>query len=192
VRGPFAFCDAIILGAELFLASILLFGLRLFYLWERFDEKAARMGWPMSDGGIRSGTLHLSDEDFVREFESCELAGASFHHADHVRLTWIYVREFGESVATERVLAGILQFATHSGSPKKFHFTQTCAWVRLIAAARGDASELATFLEFIAAHQELLDANALARYYSKTLLDSPAARSEWVEPDIGPLPSACK
>ena len=146
----------------------------------------------MSDGLIRSGTLHLSDEEFVRAFESCELDGASFHHADHVRLTWIYVRQFGEEAATERVLAGILRFATHNGSPKKFHCTQTCAWVRLIAAAQGDASELATFLEFIAAHPELLDVNALARYYSKTLLDSPAARSEWIGPDISPLPSVCK
>ena len=146
----------------------------------------------MSGGGIRSGTLYLSDEEFVRAFESCELAGASFHHADHVRLTWIYVRQFGESVATERVLAGIRGFAIRHGSPKKFHFTQTCAWVRLIAAAQRNSPKMTTFVEFIAAHPDLLDANALARYYSKTLIDSPAARSEWIEPDISPLPSSCK
>ena len=146
----------------------------------------------MCDSGIRSGTLHLGDEEFVRAFESCELAGASFHHADHVRLTWIYVRQLGEEVATDRMLVGIRRFATHNGSPKKFHFTQTCAWVRLIASAQRDSSELTAFLEFVAAHPELLDANALTPYYSKTLLDSPAARSEWVEPDVSPLPSVRK
>ena len=146
----------------------------------------------MAGDSIRSGTLHLSDEEFVRAFESCGLAGSAFHHADHLRLTWIYIRQFGEQVATERVVAGIRRFSTHNGSPKKFHFTQTCAWVRLIAAAYGSAPELAVFTEFVAAHPKLLEANALTRYYSKTLLDSPTARSEWVDPDVSPLPSICK
>jgi hypothetical protein len=159
---------------------------------ERCDAKAARMGWSMSGGGIRSGTLHLSDEEFVRAFENCELAGASFHHADHVRLTWIYVRQFGEEAATERMLAGIRGFAIRHGSPKKFHYTQTCAWVRLIAAAHRESADTKTFAEFAAAYPELLDVNSLARYFSKTLIDSAAARSEWVEPDVSPLPSICK
>lgn len=146
----------------------------------------------MSGGEIRSGTLHLSDDEFVRAFESCELAGASFHHADHVRLTWIYVWRFGEQGATERVLAGIQRFATHNGSPQKFHFTQTFGWVRLIAAAQRQSAGVKIFEEFIGAHLELLDANALARYYSKSVLDSPAARGGWVEPDIFPLPSLHK
>jgi CDP-diacylglycerol--glycerol-3-phosphate 3-phosphatidyltransferase len=146
----------------------------------------------MSESDIRSGTLHLSDEAFVRAFESCELTGSAFHHADHVRLTWIYVRQFGEQAAKERVLAGILRFATHSGSAKKFHYTQTCAWVRLIAAAQLKSEDVKIFLEFVAAHPELLDAQALARYYSKSLLESPAARAGWIEPDVSALPLLSK
>ena len=146
----------------------------------------------MGENDIRSGTLHLSDEEFVRAFENCELAGASFHHADHVRLTWIYVREFGDQAATERVLAGILRFATHNGSPKKFHYTQTCAWVRLIASAHRESAELMTFVEFAGAHPDLLSADTLTRHYSKSVLDSPAARTGWVEPDVSPLPSIGK
>jgi hypothetical protein len=146
----------------------------------------------MDNVKIRSGTLHLSDEEFVRAFESCELAGSEFHHADHVRLTWIYVRQFGDQAATERVLAGIQRFAAHNGSPTKFHFTQTCAWVRLIAAAHRASPELTIFTEFVTAHPELLDASALSRCYSKAVLDSPAARSEWIEPDVSPLPSILK
>lgn len=146
----------------------------------------------MNDSEIRSGTLHLSDEEFVRAFESCELAGVSFHHADHVRLTWICVCRFGEKAATERMLAGIQRFAAHNGSPKKFHFTQTRAWVRLIAAAQRKSPRVKTFEKFLDAHSELLDASALGRYYSKSALDSPAARVGWVEPDISRLPSLRK
>jgi hypothetical protein len=145
-----------------------------------------------SDNEIRSGTLHLTADEFISAFESCELAGASFHHADHVRVTWIYACRFGVEGATERVLVGIRRFAAQNGSPKKFHFTQTCAWVRLIAAAHRESAEVENFMEFIGAHPELLDANALARHYSKFLLDSPAARDGWVEPDIAPLPSLNK
>jgi hypothetical protein len=141
---------------------------------------------------MRSGTIHLGDDEFARAFESCELAGELFHHADHVRLTWIYVRQLGERAATERVMAGIRRFATHNGSPQKFHYTQTCAWVRLIAAAHLSSPELVTFAEFIATHPELLGSDALGRYYSKALLDSPAARAGWVEPDISALPSLSK
>ena len=146
----------------------------------------------MSDDKIRSGTLQLNDDEFVRAFENCELAGSLFHHADHVRLTWIYVCRFGESDATERVVAGIRRFAAYNGSSQKFHFTQTCAWVRLIAAAQRGSANVKTFEEFIGAYLELRDANLLARYYSKALLDSPGARAGWVEPDIGPLPSLAK
>jgi hypothetical protein len=141
---------------------------------------------------MRSGTLHLDDDEFVRAFESCELPGASFHHADHLRLTWIYVCQFGEQGATERMLAGIPRFAAHNGSPQKFHYTQTCAWVRMIGAAQRESAGVKTFVEFVAAHPELLDAQTLARYYSKSVLESPAARVGWVEPDVSPLPSLSK
>ncbi len=142
------------------------------------------MNATMGENIIRSRTLHLGDKEFYRAFESCELEGASFHHADHVRLAWIYVCRFGEQTATERVMAGIRRFAAHNGSPQKFHYTQTCAWVRLIAAAQRESSGAKTLAEFVAAHPELSEANALGRYYSKSALESPAARGRWVEPDL--------
>jgi hypothetical protein len=146
----------------------------------------------MGENNIRSGTLHLSDEEFVRAFESCRLQNELFHHADHVRLTWIYARQHGEQDAAERVLAGILRFATRNGGAHKFNHTQTRAWVRLITEAQRQSPELSCFTEFIAAHPELLDGSALAPYYSKQVLESPAARAGWVEPDICPLPSPSK
>ena len=138
---------------------------------------------------IRSGTLHLDDEEFVRAFEACEIAGELFHHADHVRLAWIYIHEYGERPATELMLTGIRLFAVHVGKAEKFHYTQTCAWVRLISAAHNRTPDLNLSLEFLAVHPELLDASALASYYSKIVLESTSARSGWVEPDISPLPS---
>jgi hypothetical protein len=64
--------------------------------------------------------------------------------------------------------------------------------VRLIAAAQLKSEDVKIFLEFVAAHPELLDAQALARYYSKSLLESPAARAGWIEPDVSALPLLSK
>jgi hypothetical protein len=143
----------------------------------------------MSDNNIRSRTLHLNDEEFVRAFESCELDGESFHHADHLRLAWIYICQYGEPAATELMLTGIRLFAVHVGKPQKFHYTQTCAWVRLIAAAQRSSPDLTSFTEFVATHPHLLDANALAKHYSKVLIESSAARMSWVEPDLSRITS---
>jgi hypothetical protein len=55
----------------------------------------------MTDTG--AGTLHLPEDEFVAEFESCRLPAAQFHHADHIRLAWIYLRQMNEPEAAERM-----------------------------------------------------------------------------------------
>lgn len=137
---------------------------------------------------LRWGTAHLTDEEFLREFESCRLPGESFHHVDHVRVSWIYLRRFDEPAAQERMAQSIERFATHHGSPRKFHVTMTLAWMRLVAGAWRATPAIARFEEFAAAHPRLLDPQALAQHYSAELLGSASARSAWVAPDLAPLP----
>ena len=134
------------------------------------------------------GTLHLNDNEFRRAFESCELPNSAFHHGDHIRAAWLYVRRFGVSEAESRLSEGILRFATHHGGPQKYHHTMTVAWVRLIAVAHRDTPALDRFEDFLAAHPHLLDMRALSKYYSASRLGSPAARAAWVEPDLQTLP----
>jgi len=137
---------------------------------------------------LHSGTLHLTDDEFLRDFDSCALPSSSFHHADHLRLTWLCVRRFGEAAAGESVAQGIIRFATHHGGPQKYHHTMTLAWVRLVAAAVRATPSATRFEDFAALHPELLNRAALSDFYSASCLDSAAARSAWVEPDLRPLP----
>jgi hypothetical protein len=137
---------------------------------------------------IRAGTLHLSDAELTTAFGSCALPAAQFHHADHVRVAWIYVREFGEAEAAERVLAGIKRFADHNGSPGKFHVTRTLTWMALVAESRRATPEICGFPEFAAAHPHLFDAQRLLHFYSRDRLESHDARIGWMEPDRRPLP----
>jgi hypothetical protein len=39
---------------------------------------------------LNLGCGHLSDDEFVTAFEEGTISRAAFHHADHVRLAWIY------------------------------------------------------------------------------------------------------
>ena len=141
----------------------------------------------MTDRGM--GTAHLSDEEFVEAFESCRLPGEQFHHEDHLRLAWIYLRQHGMREAEARLLSGIPRFAAHHGSPGKFHYTMTVAWLRLVAAAREPAAVHQTFSEFLGVHRTLSDRDLLSKYYSKQLLEQEVARTGWIPPDLQSLPS---
>ena len=134
------------------------------------------------------GTAPLAEEEFVQNFENCRLPKEMFHHADHIRLAWIYLRRFGEALAAEHMAQSIARYAAHYGATQKFHITITAAWMRLVAAAWRATPQIFRFEDFVAAHPFLLDSGALKKYYSAELLKSPAARTGWIEPDLCALP----
>lgn len=126
----------------------------------------------------------LTDEELVAGFEAGSLA--QFHHADHVRLTVVYLARHGRDEALRRLTDGILRLATADGHPEKFHLTMTRAWVEIIEAARIAHPRAATPEALVSACPELLDRNVLLRYYSRERLDSDRARTEWLTPDLLP------
>jgi hypothetical protein len=136
---------------------------------------------------LNLGTAPMSDDAFVRAFEECRLDPAKFHHADHIRLAWLCVNRYGALEAEAKLLDGIYKFAQHAGAPGKFIHTTTVAWTRLVAAAQNHSPGAKNFSEWIQSHPELLDRNLLTKYYSPGRLETPEARSGWVEPDLAPL-----
>jgi hypothetical protein len=123
----------------------------------------------------------LTDDELVQGFEAATLP--AFPHADHVRLTIVYLARHGREETRRRMLEGLAQFAAAKGQPEKFHVTMTHAWIDLIDAARAahpDAPDTATL---VGACPELLDRNALLRFYSAERLHSVDARERWVPPD---------
>jgi hypothetical protein len=142
----------------------------------------------MPESKFTSGASAWSDEDFLRAFEDLSFPANLFHHREHIRVAWLYLKSTDASRAAERMSESIRRFANHQGATQKYHHTLTLAWMRLVAAALLETSEGYTFEQFITAHPQLKDANLLAKYYSKELLQTAAAREAWVEPDLQPLP----
>jgi hypothetical protein len=135
-----------------------------------------------------AGITEVTDLEFVRKFEACELANDSFHHRDHIRLAWIYLQRYGELDARERIAEAIRRFAAYHGKSDKYHETITVAWLRLVRNAMARVPLDASFEDLTIAAPELLDKRTIEKFYSAAALSAEAARTHWVEPDLQPLP----
>ena len=133
--------------------------------------------------GIQEG--RSPDDDLLHGFEAGTLA--TFPHAAHVRVTLLYLARFGFDGAAQRLGAGLQRFAAAKGQPDKFHVTMTRAWLELIEAARRAHPSAADPDAVVTACPELLDQDALLRFYSRERLFSEEARTGWIEPDRGPI-----
>jgi hypothetical protein len=135
-----------------------------------------------------NNTTELTDLEFVRAFEACELSNESFHHRDHIRLAWIYLQSYGALEARRRMAAAIRKFAALHGNSEKYHETITLAWLRLVADAMTRVPRETSFDTLTTVSPELLDKRTIEKFYSTAALASETARTSWVEPDLQPLP----
>ncbi len=129
-----------------------------------------------------------TDAGFLDAFERGLVANSAFHHRDHVRLTWLYLRAYGPEQGARRVSESIQRFATAQGAADRFHVSLTQFWIRLVQHVMDAFPAIATFEALVAAVPVLADKSAVYRHYSPQVLNSPAARRAWVSPDLRPLP----
>jgi hypothetical protein len=149
---------------------------------------AGQLKDPPSGRTITTVPEAWTDEDFREAFESLRIPNEMFHHREHIRLAWIYSREYPQEQALARMVQGIQAFAKHHGAAAKYHHTITVAWMRLVRHAAREGPQAPDFNTFAAAHVHLFHARLLEYYYSKARLQSDAARYDWLDPDLRPLP----
>ena len=115
--------------------------------------------------------------------ESFETGGVSeFHHRDHVRLAWCYLREWPLLEAIDRFSRALKAFATRAGQSSLYHETITCAYLLLIRdRMKGEVS----FETFADLNPDLFawKPSILDRYYRAETLWSERARETFVLPD---------
>src|SRR5689334_5060013 len=123
----------------------------------------------------------MTDDELIQGFEAASLA--AFPHADHVRLTILYLDHYDRAETERRLFTGLQRFAAAKGVPDKFHVTMTIAWLDLVEDARSTFPDARDVVALVAACPELLDRNALLRFYTSERLSSDDARRQWVAPD---------
>jgi hypothetical protein len=132
----------------------------------------------------------MNDDEFLATFEACTLSNQEFHHADHVRLAFVYLRRFSAVEAMRRFSQGLRNFAAHHGKPERYHETITWAFLLLIherlARAYITQGQYPAWEEFTLKNPDLLNwkNNILKKYYSEEILASDLARKTFVFPDL--------
>src|ERR1700722_17381746 len=114
----------------------------------------------------------MTDDEFMASFESGCLDAQSFHHADHVRMAFLYLRRYPALEALQRFSTSLVGFAAAIGKPQLYHETITWAFMLLIRERLARTGSEQTWAEFQARNADLLDwkDNVLKKHYrSETL-----------------------
>jgi hypothetical protein len=81
--------------------------------------------------------MFMTDAELARALERCELPEGGFHHADHLRVAWLYLEESPTvDAALARMAATLRRFAAAVGQPEKYSDAITAFWMHQLAAAR--------------------------------------------------------
>jgi hypothetical protein len=132
----------------------------------------------------------MTDTELTRALERGEIPNSEFHHSSHLHVAWVYLVE-SDSVAeaTTKMSRTLRRFATSVGHPEKYHETITVFWLRLLDQV-SDVFDEEDINAILKRYPTLLEKDLLLEYYSRETLFSDRARTDWVEPDLKPLPDA--
>ena len=123
----------------------------------------------------------MSDAELVARFERAEVE--QFHHSDHVRVAFAYLRTMPLLDAIRGFSAALRRFATAQGKPGLYHETITWAFL-LIIHERMQRTPAAAWEGFIAENEDLLHwkPSVIDSYYPAEVLQSELARRVFVLP----------
>jgi hypothetical protein len=127
----------------------------------------------------------MTDQELVAQFEAGTIAPQAFHHADHVRMGFAYLRQYPVLVALDKFSSALKRFAAAHGKASLYHETITWAYLLLINERIARAGTQQNWDEFAEANPDLLTwkGGILDRFYSKDALQSETARQVFVFPD---------
>lgn len=130
----------------------------------------------------------MTDAELLHQFESCTLPGAAFHHEDHVRVAYLYLRKYPPLQALDRFSTSLNRFAIANAQPHLYNETITWAFLLLIRERLARNGQPQSWLAFAAANPDLLTwkNNVLKKYYRDETLASDLAKRTFLFPDKCP------
>ena len=132
---------------------------------------------------------HMSDEEFINQFETCTFPAASFHHREHAKVVWLYLQRYSVLETLARFSDNLKRFAAANGKANLYHETITWAFLflireRMVRYSQQHGTQLA-WDEFTRHNPDLLSwkDNLLKRYYLDETLSSELAKRAFIFPD---------
>ena len=132
----------------------------------------------------------MNDEEFLAAFEARTLE--EFHHRDHTKVAYLYLRRLPLDNAITKVCTGLQALAVAWNAPvndleKGYHETMTQAWVRLVHVTFSECGVAESADAFCDQQSKLLQKTHLDLFYSRERLITWQAKREFVEPDLAPF-----
>ena len=131
---------------------------------------------------------NLNDEAFATQFKNATLEPELFSHEAHIRLAWIYIKDYGIDLAISKTCTQLINYVTHLGAKSKYNETVTVAAVKAVNHFYMK-SKSKNFKDFIAEFPRLKTnfKDLLAQHYDIDVFKSEAAKSSFLEPNLLPF-----
>jgi hypothetical protein len=130
-------------------------------------------------------------EQVVRQFVDCTLPCEEWTHAAHLTVGLWHSRQYPSREALDRVRAGIIRYNQVCAAfiTLGYHETITRFYMNLIERYLAKTTDHS---DWVAIANDLIETAACETnqplwYYSREVLLSAAARTDWVPPDLRPL-----
>lgn len=138
----------------------------------------------------------MSDEEFLRLFESQEISLDDWDHRAHLRLAYLYLNRYSYDEALDRIRSGIQAHNAARGiedTPTSgYHETLTQVWLRLVFVTLRQFGPSATAEAFLDEQAQLTQKRVPLLFYSRDRMMSAEAKAGFVEPDLATLPAPLK
>lgn len=133
-----------------------------------------------------------SDESFLQQFEAGLWPLEQWHHEQHIKLAYLYLRRYPFDTALarirEKIKAHNLARNIPDGPTSGYHETMTHAWLHLVHVTLCEYCAADTADAFYEQSPQLSQKKILRLFYSREVFMSPKAKTEFLEPDLAPLP----
>ena len=130
----------------------------------------------------------LSDFDFEKMFNNCELNPSDFTHEAHLRLAWININEYGIDRAEKNIQIRLQNYAEFVGAKDKYNTTLTLAAIKAVYhfMLKSKSDNFKDFImEFPRLKYNFKD--LMACHYGFDIYNSDKAKMEFLEPDLIPF-----
>lgn len=135
----------------------------------------------------------MDDWELVRQLESCTLPFGQWTHRAHVRVAYTLLRAHPFPEALARFRKAVQAYNAKNNVPESatqgYNETTTHAMLHLILATmRAYPGDYPTADAFCETHPQLMTRHCLRLFYSPNRRMHPLAKTQFVEPDLAPLP----
>jgi hypothetical protein len=141
--------------------------------------------------------LHpLADAEFLAQFESKAWPKENWHHRQHIKVAYLYLRRYpfeqAQARIRERIKAYNASKQVHESLTSGYHDTMTQAWMHLVYYTLCEYGPAENADVFFDQNPQLWGKKALRFYYTKENYVTERAKAQFVPPDVTPFPKSKK